>query len=219
MDKYNKMRILFEQYSNSERAREMSKYMRNMFKFYGIPTPIRKSLYKDFLKEEKQSKQVDWNFLNQCFQDEHREFQYLVYDYLIKLNKFLSYEDISKIENYIRNKQWWDTIDFFDQVIGTIGLNDPRVDSLMLAWSKNPNFWVRRLAIDYQLGRKEKTNTKLLEQILVNNLNSEEFFINKAIGWALRDYSKTNPEWVRKFIQSHKENMAKLSIKEASKYI
>ena len=219
MDKYNKMRILFEQYSNSERAIEMSKYMRNMFKFYGIRTPIRKSLYKDFLKEEKQSKQVDWNFLNQCFQDEHREFQYLVYDYLIKLNKFLSYEDISKIENYIRNKQWWDTIDFFDQVIGTIGLNDPRVDSLMLAWSKDSNFWVRRLAIDHQLGRKEKTNTKLLEQILVNNLNSEEFFINKAIGWALRDYSKTNPEWVRKFIQSHKENMAKLSIKEATKYI
>lgn len=219
MDKYNKMRILFEQYSNSEKAIEMSKYMRNMFKFYGIPTSIRKSLYKDFLKEEKQSKQVDWNFLNQCFQDEHREFQYLVYDYLIKLNKFLSYEDISKIENYIRNKQWCDTIDFFDQVIGTIGLNDPRVDSLMLAWSKDPNFWVRRLAIDHQLGRKEKTNTKLLEQILVNNLNSDEFFINKAIGWALRDYSKTNPEWVRKFIQSHKENMAKLSIKEASKYI
>lgn len=219
MDKYNKMRILFEQYSNSERAIEMSKYMRNMFKFYGISTPIRKSLYKDFLKEEKQSKQVDWNFMNQCFQDEHREFQYLVYDYLIKLNKFLSYEDISRIENYIRNKQWWDTIDFFDQVIGTIGLNDPRVDSLMLAWSKDSNFWVRRLAIDHQLGRKEKTNTKLLEQILVNNLNSEEFFINKAIGWALRDYSKTNPEWVRKFIQSHKENMAKLSIKEATKYI
>ena len=125
MDKYNKMRILFEQYSNSEKAIEMSKYMRNMFKFYGIPTPIRKSLYKDFLKGREQSKQVDWNFLNQCFQDEHREFQYLVYDYLIKLNKFLSYEDISKIENYIRNKQWWDTIDFFDQVIGTIGLNDP----------------------------------------------------------------------------------------------
>lgn len=76
---------------------------------------------------------MDWDFLNQCFQDEHREFQYLVYDYLIKLNKFLSYEDISKIENYIKNKQWWDTIDFFDQVIGTIGLNDPQVDSLMLA--------------------------------------------------------------------------------------
>ena len=67
--------------------------------------------------------------------------------------------------------------------------------------------------------KKRKPIRKLLEQILVNNLNSDEFFINKAIGWALRDYSKTNPEWVRKFIQSHKENMAKLSIKEASKYI
>lgn len=219
MDKYNKIRILFEQNSNSEKAIKMSKYMRNKFEFYGISSPIRKSLYRDFLKEEKKSKQVDWTFLDQCFQDEHREFQYLVYDYLITLNKLLCFEDISKIENYIRNKQWWDTIDFFDQVIGFIGLSDPRVDSLMLMWSEDSNFWVRRLAIDYQLGRKEKTNTKLLEQILINNLESNEFFINKAIGWALRDYSKTNPEWVKKFIQTHNENMSKLSIKEGSKYI
>lgn len=219
MDKYNKMRIIFEQYSNPKKATEMSKYMRSMFDFYGIQTPMRKSLYKSFLKEEKKSKQVDWAFLDQCFQDDHREFQYLVYDYLIALNNFLTFEDIPKIENYIRNKQWWDTIDFFDQIIGTIGLNDLRVDNLMLTWSKDSNFWVRRLAIDHQLGRKEKTNTKLLEQILVNNLDSNEFFINKAIGWALRDYSKTNPEWVRKFIKTHKDNMAKLSIKEAGKYI
>lgn len=219
MDKYNQIRILFEKNANPKKAVEMSKYMRNLFSFYGIQTPLRKSIYKDLLKDDKKSKQVDWSFLNQCYQDEHREFQYLVYDYLIALNKFLAYDDILKIEKYIRSKQWWDTIDFFDQVIGTIGLNDHRVDSLMLKWSKDNDFWVRRLAIDHQLGRKEKTNISLLEKILVNNLGSDEFFINKAIGWALRDYSKTNPEWVKDFIQANKEKMANLSIKEASKYI
>lgn len=81
------------------------------------------------------------------------------------------------------------------------------------------DFWLRGIAIDHQLMRKEKTNTELLTQILVNNLGSTEFFINKAIGWALREYSKTNPSWVRNFIDVHRENMSKLSISEASKYI
>jgi len=75
------------------------------------------------------------------------------------------------------------------------------------------------VAIDHQLGRKEKTNTDLLEKILTNNFGSKEFFINKAIGWALRDYSKTNPDWVRYFIGKYKNKMDKLSIREGSKYI
>ena len=89
----------------------------------------------------------------------------------------------------------------------------------MLEWSLDDDFWVRRVAIDHQLCRKEKTNTELLEKILVNNFGSDEFFINKAIGWSLRDYSKTNPEWVRAFVEKHAVRMAKLSVKEAGKYI
>lgn len=89
----------------------------------------------------------------------------------------------------------------------------------MLAWSKDNDFWVRRVAIEHQLLRKNKMNTELLEKILENNLNSSEFFINKAIGWALRDYSKTNPAWVKKFINDHYSDMAALSIKEGSKYL
>ena len=89
----------------------------------------------------------------------------------------------------------------------------------MLAWSKDNDFWVRRVAIEHQLLRKDKMNTELLEKILENNLNSSEFFINNAIGWALRDYSKTNPAWVRKFIENHSSDMAPLSIKEGSKYL
>lgn len=89
----------------------------------------------------------------------------------------------------------------------------------MLLWSKEKDFWLRRIAIDYQLNRKEKTNKELLEKIIVNNLGSREFFINKAIGWSLREYSKTNPFWVKEFINKYKDKLDKLSIREASKYI
>lgn len=131
----------------------------------------------------------------------------------------LTFEDIPAIRKFIDMKQWWDTIDSLDQVIGKIGLRDERVDALMLEWSTDEDFWVRRIAIDHQLLRKDKTNTVLLEKIIVNNLGSDEFFINKAIGWSLRDYSKTDPEWVRNFIERYRNRMDKLSIREAGKYI
>ncbi len=89
----------------------------------------------------------------------------------------------------------------------------------MLTWSLDEDIWLRRIAIDHQLPRKEKTNTTLLEKIILNNLGSDEFFINKAIGWSLREYSKTNPDWVINFIKNNKNKMSKLSIREGSKYI
>lgn len=219
MEKYLKIKKRFEDERDEENAVKMSKYMRNLFVFYGIPTPKRKRLYRDILKEEKKKKAVDWEFLNQCYADEHREFQYLVSDYLLALNEFLTYEDIPKIRRYVTQKQWWDTIDSLDKVIGDMGLRDKRIDELMLEWSQDVDFWVRRIAIDHQLTRKEKTNTALLEQIIVNNLGSDEFFINKAIGWSLREYSKTAPDWVRDFIGRYGDKMNKLSVREASKYI
>ena len=219
MDKYAEIRNRFEENADQENAVKMAKYMRNLFSFYGIPTPKRKKLYRDILKEEKKTKIVDWEFLDQCYADEHREFQYLAADYLTALNDFLTYDDIPKIRKYVKEKQWWDTIDFLDRVIGDIGLKDTRVDELMLEWSTDEDFWVRRIAIDHQLLRKEKTNIALLEKIIVNNLGSDEFFINKAIGWSLRDYSKTDPEWVRAFLEKYGEQMDKLSVREAGKYI
>ena len=219
MDKYTEVRKRFEENADPENAVKMAKYMRNRFIFYGIPTPKRKKLYRDFLKEEKRNKIIDWGFLNQCYDDEHREFQYLVTDYLSELNSLLTYDDIPAIRKHIDRKQWWDTIDSLDQVIGKIGLRDERVDALMLEWSTDEDFWVRRIAIDHQLLRKDKTNTVLLEKIIVNNFGSDEFFINKAIGWSLRDYSKTDPEWVKDFIERYRNRMDKLSIREAGKYI
>lgn len=219
MDKYTEVRKRFEENADPENAVKMAKYMRNRFAFYGIPTPKRKKLYRDFLKEEKRNKIIDWGFLDQCYEDEHREFQYLVTDYLSELNPLITYDDIPAIRKFIDRKQWWDTIDSLDQVIGKIGLRDERVDALMLEWSTDEDFWVRRIAIDHQLLRKDKTNTVLLEKIIVNNFGSDEFFINKAIGWSLRDYSKTDPEWVRAFLAKYGDQMNQLSIREAGKYI
>lgn len=219
MDKYTAVKRTFEENQDQENAVKMAKYMRDLFVFYGIPTPKRKKLYRDFLKGEGKNETIDWGFLDRCYDDEHREFQYLVADYLSALNSLLTFEDIPAIRKFIDRKQWWDTIDSLDQVIGKIGLRDERVDALMLEWSTDEDFWVRRIAIDHQLLRKDKTNTVLLEKIIVNNLGSDEFFINKAIGWSLRDYSKTNPEWVRNFIERYRNRMDKLSIREAGKYI
>ena len=219
MDKYFDIKKRFEEKEDKENAAQMAKYMRNQFVFYGLPTPKRKAVYKDFLKEEKKSGQIDWAFLDRCYEDEHREFQYLVCDYLTVMDNFLAYDDIPRIKAYIKCKSWWDTTDSLDRVIGQIGLRDSRVDALMLEWSLDDDFWVRRVAIDHQLCRKEKTNTELLEKILVNNFGSDEFFMNTAIGWSLRDYSKTNPEWVRAFVEKHADRMSKLSVKEAGKYI
>ena len=104
-------------------------------------------------------------------------------------------------------------------MIGDVGTRDPRVRDLMIEWSKNENIWLKRTAIEHQLGLKDKTDAKLLEMIIVNNLGSSEFFVNKAIGWALRDYAKTDPGTVKSFIDRHGDEMDSLSIKEASKYL
>lgn len=89
----------------------------------------------------------------------------------------------------------------------------------MLEWAKSGSIWLRRVSIDFQQKFKDKTDTELLERIIVCNLNSNEFFINKAIGWSLREYSKINAEWVRSFISRNRNGLSSLSIKEASKYL
>ena len=102
-------------------------------------------------------------------------------DYLVTMQKYLTYDDVSKIFKYIKSKQWWDTIDGLDRIVGNIAFKDERINDLMLKWSKDEDFWVRRIAIDHQLCRKEKTNTELLEKIIVNNFGSNEFFINDGL--------------------------------------
>ena len=91
--------------------------------------------------------------------------------------------------------------------------------NLLSEWSLDQDFWMRRLAIEHQLGFKEKTNTDILSLFILRNTGSQEFFINKAIGWALRGYSKYNKVWVKDFISNHYDELSTLSIREGSKYL
>ena len=135
------------------------------------------------------------------------------------MQSYLTENDLPKLERLVVTKSWWDTVDILDRVVGSLVYDKPELGEIILQWSLSDNIWLRRVAIDHQLLRKEKTNVQLMEKILRNNLDQTEFFINKAIGWVLRDYSKTNPDWVARFIEKNKERMAELSIKEASKYL
>lgn len=216
---YQELKEKFAENADPEKAKQLSAYMRNQFTYYGYQTKARKDIYHQFLLNEKKKKTINWRLLDQSWQDPHREMQYFVCDYLIVMQKYLSFADMPKIEKFVRSKQWWDTIDSLIKPIGKIGLRDHRINDLMLQWSIDPDFWVRRVAIEHQLLRKDKTDQDLLAKIIENNLGSSEFFINKAIGWALRDYSKTNPAWVKSFIMNNKDKMSKLSITEGSKYL
>jgi 3-methyladenine DNA glycosylase AlkD len=208
---------VFKSAASPEKAVAMSAYMRDQFPYLGIPTPERRKLSHNFLKSIDKTI-MDWEFIFKCWQQE-REFQYLAIEYLTKLKILLIPADIPDLRELAVTKSWWDTIDGLDRIVGDIALRYPEVNDILLKWSIDDNIWLRRIAIDHQLMRKDKTDIVLLEQILVNNLGQKEFFINKAIGWSLRDYSKTNPDWVRSFIDKYKDRMAPLSVKEGSKYI
>ncbi|MDD2216321.1 MAG: DNA alkylation repair protein [Eubacteriales bacterium] len=204
---------------DKDKAIKMSSYMRNKFPFLGIYTQKRRALCKDFFTELKKNQQIDRNFVNVCWEQQHREFQYIAVDYLSLMQKILVPADVKEIKKLILSKSWWDTVDGLDSIIGSIALTYPEVNETLLIWSMDDNIWLRRVAIDHQLSRKEKTNIQLLETIIKNNFGQTEFFINKAIGWSLRDYSKTDPDWVRDFINRYHDKLAPLSIKEGSKYL
>lgn len=209
----------FEETRNELLAESMSKYMQDKFRFLGVRGATRTEIYKKYFSDARKTKTIDWDFVESCWNKEEREFQYVVVYYLKAMQKFLKREDISKLKYLIVTKSWWDTVDLLAKVIGSLVIRIEGYDQIMLEWSKDSNIWLRRVAILYQLSLKDKVDEIILDKILVNNLGDNEFFINKAVGWALRDYSKFNPEWVREFIKKNKDNMANLSIREASKYI
>ena len=202
-----------------EKAGSMEAYMRHQFPFLGIAGPKRNALYKKYFPSAKKTRVIDWDFVDTCWEKEPREYQYVAANYLKAMQSYLTKDDLPKLERLVVTKSWWDTVDILDRVIGSLVADHSKLEEVILKWSLSDNIWLRRVAIDHQLLRKEKTDVRLMEKILLNNLDQSEFFINKAIGWALRDYSKTNPEWVESFIEKNKERMAELSIKEASKYL
>ena len=205
--------------ADGERAAQMAAYMRDQFRYLGVQTPARRKISRPFLNAAKKERLLDWDFVDACWQAEEREFQYVAADYLRKVRRLLTVADLPRVRGLAVTKPWWDTVDSLDATVGSVVAQSSEGRELILKWARDENMWVRRLAIDHQLQRKESTDVELLSSIIEANLGSGEFFIDKAVGWALREYSKTDPEWVRAFIAEHRQGMAALAIREASKYL
>jgi len=215
---YDNIFTELEKNKNAEQAKKMSAYMQNKFVFLGIQKPKLKEIIKPYIKEGKKH-EINWKFINICWKKDYREAQYVAIEYLDSLIKLLTDKDLPNLKKLIVTKSWWDTTDSIDEIVGNIISKNKQFEKEMLKWSKDENIWLRRVSIDFQQKYKEKTNQKIMEQIIVNNFGTDEFFINKAIGWSLREYSKINKKWVKDFVNKYKNQLHKLSIKEASKYL
>lgn len=209
---------MFE-FKNEDDAIAMSSYMRNKFKFLGIKSLKRKEIFKEIFENFKNNKEIDKEFVVKFFNKDYREFQYIAIDYLIKMKKYFLKDDIFFIKDLIITKSWWDTVDLIaSNLLGQICKKYPSlIDEQIVFWINDDNMWIRRSSIIFQLRYKENTNLEILQKSIESNIDDNEFFIQKAIGWALREYSKTDYKWVINFINNH--NLSKLSKREAEKYI
>ena len=204
--------------ADSATATGMAAYMKNQFAFLGLQKPQRAALSRDFLAAKKKDKTVDWDFVFKCFELPEREFQYLGMTYLMDVKNRLAADDIHRMEALIVTKSWWDTVDMLAVIAGDIILRHQELkEKVVIGWMTGDHLWLRRVSILFQLKYKQQTDTEFLSRAILQNCNTKEFFLNKAIGWALREYSKTDAQWVRDFLAAH--TLSALSVKEASKYI
>ncbi|MBT2756542.1 DNA alkylation repair protein [Mesobacillus foraminis] len=205
---------------NKAHAEQMSRYMKGHFQFFGIKTPERREIQKEFFQKTGILKEpFNEEFVLALWEKPEREFQMAAIDYVEKYLKKLGKEDIYLMEKLITTKSWWDSVDTLAQKpVGTIVFKHRElIPELVERWAVSENMWLRRTAIIFQLKYKSETDEALLYRYITLNAGSKEFFIQKGIGWALREYSKTCPECVKAFIRTH--SLAPLSVREGSKYL
>ncbi|WP_163144322.1 DNA alkylation repair protein [Bacillus sp. 22-7] len=211
---------LFEENRDTEKAIPMQNYMKNRFSFLGIKAPERRALLKEYFNQTGLLKQAfNPAFVEALWDMEEREYQAAALDYIGKFTRKLDKSHLALVEKLITSKSWWDTVDMLAaHAVGAIAAKNPEIiPGKIEGWATSENMWLHRTAILFQLKYKASTDEELLYRFILLNNDSKEFFIQKAIGWALREYSKTNPESVKKFIESN--TLAKLSIREGSKYV
>lgn len=221
MDAYlQTLKTLFEQHANVENSVPMKKYMRNQFEFLGIKSPKQKTLVKQFVVENglPELSQVD-NLIRELWSWPEREYQYVALALLDRLQKRLMPDSASLLENLITTKSWWDTVDpIAIHNVGKLLKQYPEIrDLVLIPWRTSENFWLRRTTLLFQLGYKAATDEALLFALIEENRESTEFFIQKAMGWALREYSKTSPRAVQIFVAN--TELPSLSQREALKWM
>ena len=201
-------------------AKGAKAYLLNQFEFYGIKTPLRREICKAFYKANPIKDQNELSTLiKECFAEPQRELHYFAIELLGHHKKMWSKKTLPLIEWMIIHKSWWDSVDSTNSnVIGKFFLTYPElIEEYTYKWNRSSNKWLQRMSILFQLMYKEKTNTTLLADYIEYCQSEEDFFIRKAIGWALRSYAKTNAKWVIHFIKAHPQ-LSNLSKREALKH-
>ncbi|MFA7327279.1 MAG: DNA alkylation repair protein [Candidatus Kapaibacterium sp.] len=211
---------LFEKNMNEELIPQMTAYMKNKFSYYGLKAPQRKELQKKFISENgKLDPAVAFTEIKKVWNTCNREVNYSIIDILRHKRYWEDPNSIELAEWLVVNKSWWDTVDSL--AVNSVGLymklHPEQIDYYNAKWISSENIWLNRTAILFQLKYKKDTNLELLKSNIRHHSHQKEFFIKKAIGWSLREYSKINPSDVIKFLDENE--LQNLSIREASKYL
>lgn len=209
----------FELIGDPAIAPQMAKYMKNQFPFLGLKAPMRQAQTKPLLKDSRQQDlPVVHHWIETLYQQDAREYQYAAVDVAYSNIKRWTFDDMSTLSAFVGIKSWWDTVDAWRKVFGQyVALHPEALPAIFQLFYKHPDFWMRRVAINLQFMAKENTDTALLTQAILADQDTDEFFIQKAIGWSLRQYSKSNPSWVRQFIST--QTLSPLAVREGSKYL
>lgn len=210
------VKAALEPLADCAKAEPMAAYMKNRFAFLGIKTPDRRAATRALLRDQSEA-------IIECAEAlwalPEREYQYVACDLLDRHAKSLPASALSPVLKLVTGKSWWDTVDALAKVVGTLAQNDPKHIPRIENLATHDNMWLRRIAILYQLGYGAKTDTDRLYRICLLNADDPEFFIRKAIGWALREYAHHDPDAVRRFLKQHGSKLSTLTNREASKHL
>jgi len=195
----------FSSFANANNASAMEKYMRNLFPFLGIKSPERKTLFRSFIAGNglPQKSELD-AVVKGLFALSEREFHYIAIDLLRKFAKKLQIQYVDLLRFMIVNKSWWDSVDTTAKWVGVFFKKYPDLmKPTTERWILSNNIWLQRMSIIFQLAYKKDTNVELLFDYSLRKADSKEFFIQKAIGWALRQYAKIDAQRVKTFVDGH----------------
>ncbi len=210
----------FKAHADPDKATQMARYMRDQFPFYGIASPLRNELVRQTIAETGLPAMDDLPLLiTALWGAEQREHQYAAIDIIKRQKKKLPESAIYLAEFLIITKSWWDTVDMLSQhMVGQLMQSYPDLLPPWISqWRTSDNLWLRRTTLIFQLKYKQATDFNLLCSLIEENRDSDEFFIQKAIGWALREYSKTAPDRVSRYIDQ--TELAPLSHREGLKWL
>lgn len=210
------LEVLLAEAANADTAEGQKAYMRHQFNFHGIKTPVRRGIQKILFQKDKIPLKQDLsNIVKALWEKSQRENQYIAQELANRYTRSLEPEDITLYEYMITHKSWWDTVDFI--AINLVGayfkVFPEKRDEITARWMSSGNIWLQRSVLLFQLKYRDSLDTAFLSRVIFQLLGSEEFFINKAIGWILREYSKTNGVWVKQFVEG--TSLPPLSKREA----